>query len=68
MIFTTSSPTYSIHVRRSYRLMALFDPNYSSPCLGNLVDPIVSHDPIHSIRHDHSHSFHDEDESLRVPP
>lgn len=64
---TTFSPTYSVPVRRSRKLMALFDLDSSSPHLGNLSDPIVSHDPNPSMEHESSHSFHEEDEALRVP-
>ena len=48
--------------------MTLFDPDSSSPCLINLSDPMVSHDPNPSRDHDSSHSSRDDDEALRVPP
>ena len=47
--------------------MAHFDQDSSSPLFRNLSDPMVSHDPNPSMEHDSSHSFHDEDEALRVP-
>lgn len=47
--------------------MFLFDSDSSSPHLGNLSDPMVSHDPNPSMEHNSSHSSHDEDEALRVP-
>ena len=48
--------------------MAHFDQDSSSPLFRNLSDPMVSHDPNPSMEHESSHSSHDEDEALRVPP
>lgn len=48
--------------------MAHFDQGSSSPLFRNLSDPMVSHDSKPSMEHDYSHSSHDEDEALTVPP
>ena len=45
-----------------------FDQDSSPPLFRNLSDPMVSRDTNPSTEHDSSHSFHEEDEALRVPP
>ena len=67
MSFTTSSPTYSIPVRRSRRLMGSFDPESCSPFLRIPDDNFITHDSNPTMEHNSSHSSHDEDDALRVP-
>lgn len=68
MSVITFSPTYSILARRRHRLMGSFDPE-SSIYPRNLDEINMNPNDINPIiENNSSHSYHDEDEALRVPP
>ena len=68
MSFTTTSPTYNILVRRSHRLMGAFNPESFSHFLRIPNDNLILHDSNPTMEQNSSHSSHDEDDALRVPP
>ena len=68
MRFNTSSPTSSILVRRSSRIINAFDLESSFPFLRIPDDNLINHDFNSTMEKNASDLSHDEVEDLRVPP
>ena len=68
MSFINSSPTSNLMVRHRGRIMGTFEPESSSPFLKILDEPLILPDSNPLMEKKSSHSSHDEDDALRVPP